>query len=337
MPQLILNFEDGLTRSMEGLPNETVVETAYRMGMNIPLDCADGACGTCKCKIISGTFDAGSYIDDALTEEEFAQGFGLACQMRPHSAMIVNILASAAACKVKIDTIPSVLVRLEVLCAEVFKLVLRPQNGLPVPFLAGQYANIEVPGSGITRSYSFSSMAGNIDMEFLIRTLPEGLMSTWLREKASIGDILHITGPIGSFYTRPIARPVLFFAGGTGIAPFLSMLETLSRFQPVHGVSLFYGVTAEENLVETERLDHFHLQSGFGYSVCIAGPSAHHARGFVTQWINKEHLTAPEYDIYICGPNGMVDAVRNKLEAEEIPFKNFYTEKFLPSGTLAAV
>ena len=83
MPHSIaLNFEDGVTRVIEARDGETVADASYRLGINIPLDCRDGACGTCKCRVACGAFDFGDYIEDALTDEEAAEGFALACQAR---------------------------------------------------------------------------------------------------------------------------------------------------------------------------------------------------------------------------------------------------------------
>ena len=98
---IALNFEDGVTRFVRSRPGETVADASYRVGINIPLDCRDGACGTCKCRVQSGDYDPGSYIEDALTEEEAAQGLALACQMRPKTDLVIDIAASSEACKTK--------------------------------------------------------------------------------------------------------------------------------------------------------------------------------------------------------------------------------------------
>src|SRR3954468_1654226 len=89
--RIALNFEDGITRFIEANPGETVADAAYRVGINIPLDCRDGACGTCKCRVESGRYDGGPYKDDALTDDEPAAGFALACQARPESDLVVAI------------------------------------------------------------------------------------------------------------------------------------------------------------------------------------------------------------------------------------------------------
>ena len=108
-----LNFEDGVTRFIPCGPDETVADASFRAGVNIPMDCRDGACGTCKCRAESGDFDAGSYIEDALTEQEFAQGYALACQIRPHSNLVISIAASSAACRIKTQSVATTLTGVE--------------------------------------------------------------------------------------------------------------------------------------------------------------------------------------------------------------------------------
>ena len=98
---IALNFEDGVTRFVEAKPGDTVADASYRLGINIPLDCRDGACGTCKCRVQSGTFTPGDYIEDALTDEEAAEGLALACQARPITDLVVDIFASSEVCKTK--------------------------------------------------------------------------------------------------------------------------------------------------------------------------------------------------------------------------------------------
>jgi benzoate/toluate 1,2-dioxygenase reductase subunit len=337
MPSIALNFEDGITKIIEGLPGETVAETAYRQGINIPLDCADGACGTCKCLSRSGQYDPGDYIEDALSDEEAAEGYGLACQMRPETDLVVDILASSAACKVEVISFDTTITGIDFVSPEVVKLQVKTNNGQCINFLPGQYANVEIPGLDTTRSYSFSNLCNTAELEFLVRLVPDGLMSTYLKEQAKLGDTLQLTGPLGSFYSREIARPTLFYAGGTGIAPFIAMLEKLAKEAVAHPIQLYYGATTEENLVELERLKAFSETLPLEVYCCVSGaPSANYPGGFVTQWINKEHLKAAAYDVYICGPNAMVEAVKQALEEEEIGHENFYTEKFVPTGQTEA-
>jgi benzoate/toluate 1,2-dioxygenase reductase subunit len=285
----------------------------------------------------SGSFDPGDYIDEALSEEEAESGYGLACQMRPESDMVVEILASSVACKVEATAYETEITELTFLSSEIVKLKVKIKDGSTITFLPGQYANVLVPGTTETRSYSFSCLSDTNEMEFIIRLISDsGLMSDYLRQ-AEIGETLTITGPLGSFYSREINRQTLFFAGGTGIAPFISMLEKLNKEGNKETIKLFYGATTAENIVELDRIKAYKHVDVETYPCVSSGECDVFPSGYVTQWINKEELSEEVYDIYICGPNAMVDAVKFSLEENQINYDNFYTEKFIPTGEAVTV
>ena len=334
---IALNFEDGVTRFIESRPGETVADASYRVGINIPLDCRDGACGTCKCHVQSGSYEGGSYIEDALTDDEAAAGFALACQMKPSSDLVVDIAASSAMCKTRPRTHQGTLHDVQRLSPS--SIAFSVAGLADLAFLPGQYVNVRVPGTDLTRSYSFSSTPGVSLVSFLVRDIPQGAMSGFLRERATPGDAIEVTGPSGGFYLRDVRRPLLFLAGGTGLAPFLSMLGRLAQTgctQPVH---LVYGVTNDADLVAVDALEAAaSMLAGFSFACCVASPdSAHPLKGYVTQHIAPEHLHGGDVDIYLCGPPPMVDAVRGWLAEQGVKPAQFYHEKFAPSGTPALV
>ncbi|MCE2922397.1 MAG: benzoate 1,2-dioxygenase electron transfer component BenC [Acetobacteraceae bacterium] len=334
---IALNFEDGVTRFIEARTGETVADASYRLGINIPLDCRDGACGTCKCRVESGRYDGGSYIEDALTEDEAASGLALACQMRPESDLVLAIPASSAVCKTAGQSFATVLRGVDRLSETSIAFTLEAPAGLS--FLPGQYVNLRVPGTDEHRSYSFSSTPGDAILSFLVRDIPRGRMSTWLREAATPGEAMDFTGPAGSFYPREVKRPLLFLAGGTGLAPFLSMLgrlATVGTSQPVHMV---YGVTNDADLVGLAEIEALAARIPvFTFSTCVAAEESDHPRkGYVTAHVAPEHLHGGEVDVYLCGPPPMVDAVRTWLAAQGVTPANFYYEKFSPSGAVTAI
>src|SRR5262249_55735058 len=146
-----------------------------------------------------------------------------------------------------------------------------------------------VPGSKETRSYSFSSAPNQSELAFLIRDVPDGMMSTYMRQKANAGDFMMFTGPYGSFYLRPTVRPVLMLAGGTGLAPFLSMLLWLKDNPTDQRIRLAYGVNTNDDLVELETLETLKAaMPNLDYFTCVVDKQSGHARcGYVT-----DHLSA---------------------------------------------
>lgn len=341
--QIALSFEDGVTRFITCGEGETVADAAYRSGVNVPLDCRDGACGTCKSHCESGRYDKGDYIEDALTEDEAQEGFVLTCQMRPKSDCVVKIAATSLMCKAQPTRFAAAFARIEKLSASTISFALKLEGGQALSFLPGQYANLTVPGTGEVRAYSFSSMPkssekGDGEVEFLIRNIPGGLMSTHIAERAKAGDAISFTGPMGSFYLRPVARPVLFLAGGTGLAPFLAMLDLMERegfTQPVH---LIYGVTADADLVLVDRLEAIAARAPlFTFSTVVAdAASAHPRKGYVTHHLAPEQLNGGDVDVYLCGPPAMVDAVRRHFHEAGVTPASFHYEKFSPGAEAKA-
>ncbi len=334
---IALNFEDGVTRFIECRPDETIADASYRVGINIPLDCRDGVCGTCKCRVESGEYDRGSYLEDALSEEEAAMGSALACQTRPKTDLVVAIAASSDACKTRGQTHRARLHSVDRLSETTIGFSLDRVGA--VTFLPGQYANILVPGTDQRRYYSFSSPPGAGLLSFLVRNIPPGVMSTYLREKAVPGTPVEFIGPAGSFYLREIKRPLLLLAGGTGLAPFLSMLGKIAETGSAYPIHLGYGVTNDVDLVGVERLEEFATKiPDFTFFTCVgAGDSAHPRKGYVTAHVEANHLNGGDLDVYLCGPPPMVDAVRAWLGEQSVTPANFYCEKFAPSGAATPI
>ncbi|WP_395455510.1 benzoate 1,2-dioxygenase electron transfer component BenC [Azospirillum melinis] len=332
---IALTFEDGLTRFIDADPGETVADAAYRQGINIPLDCRDGACGTCKSFCEAGRYDGGSYIEDALTDAEAEEGYCLTCQMRPASDIVLRIAASSEVCKTKAMDVCAEVVSVIHLSDSSIRLTLALDRTARLTFLPGQYVNIEVPGAGQTRSYSFSSPPGAELTTFLIRNVPGGLMSGYLTGRAKPGDRLTLTGPLGSFYLREVRRPVLMLAGGTGLAPFLSMLDRIAAMEGSnsHPVHLIYGVTLDHDLVEVEALQGFAERiPRFTFTTCVADQgSSHPLKGYVTHHLWPEHLNGGNVDVYLCGPPPMVEAVRTHFRDCGLTPASFHYEKFAAS------
>jgi NAD(P)H-flavin reductase/ferredoxin len=338
--QIALTFEDGVTRFIQCRPNEVVADASYRQRINIPLDCRDGACGTCKSFCESGTYDGGDYIEDALTDEEAEQGYLLTCQAVPESDLIVRIPATSDVAKTSVSTYEGELVANERLSdtalAFSIKLADRPSLG----FLPGQYVNVQVPGTDQARSFSFSSGPGEDEVGFLIRNTQYGVLTTYLRDRAKIGDKISFNGPLGSFYLRKVERPVLFLAGGTGLAPFLSMLNKIEQDGGgEHAIHLIFGVTNDPDLVEVEKLEGYASRiSNFTFTCVVASEeSSYPNKGFVTHHMKPEHLNDGFVDIYLCGPPPMVDAVRKHLADQGIEPASFYFEKFSGSGVVSEI
>ncbi|KFX68891.1 NADH oxidase [Pseudomonas taeanensis MS-3] len=333
--KIALNFEDGVTRFIDADASETVADASYRQGINIPLDCRDGACGTCKCFAEAGSYDLGDeYVDDALGAEEAEQGYVLTCQMRAQSDCVIRVPASSELCKTQQASFEAAISAVRQLSDSTIALSIKGEALSKLAFLPGQYVNLQVPGSEQTRAYSFSTLQKDGEVSFLIRNVPGGLMSSFLTGLAKAGDSMTLAGPLGSFYLREIKRPLLLLAGGTGLAPFTAMLEKIAEQGSEHPLHLIYGVTNDFDLVEMDKLEALAARiPNFSFSACVANPdSSHPLKGYVTQHIEPKHLNDGEVDVYLCGPPPMVEAVSHYIREQGIAPANFYYEKFAASA-----
>jgi benzoate/toluate 1,2-dioxygenase reductase subunit len=338
--QIALTFEDGVTRFIQCRPDETVADASYRQRINIPLDCRDGACGTCKSFCESGTYDGGFYIDEAMTEDEADQGYILTCQMTPQSDCIIRIPATSDVAKTSISTYAGEITNIDRLSDSTFGFSIRLEDRSSLGFLPGQYVNVKIPGSDQTRSYSFSSGPQADEVGFLLRNTPTGALPTYLRERANVGDRIEFNGPLGSFYLREVKRPVLFLAGGTGLAPFLSMLQKLETSDGAgHPIHLIFGVTNDPDLVRLDELEGYTSRlPNFTFLCTVADESSTYPnKGYVTGYIQPEHVNDGLVDVYLCGPPAMVDAVRKYLDDQGITPASFYYEKFSGTGVVSEI
>lgn len=332
--QVALSFEDGVTRFITCRDDQTVADASYRQRINIPLDCRDGACGTCKAFCEAGRYDGGSYIADALSDDEAAARYVLPCRMKPRSDLVLRIASTSDVAKTQAAHYAGTLAHLQRLSPTTVQIGIDVLNRDELAFLPGQYVNITVPGTGLTRSYSFSNSPTDLRLTFLIKLTPGGAMSSYLTERAAVGDDVEFTGPHGSFFLREADRPVLMLAGGTGLAPILSMLGKLRSQSSCRRGHLIYGVTSDNDLIALDELARVAAElPGFGWDYCVADPdSAAPNKGpekaYVTSLIQPAHLYDGDVAIYVCGPPPMVEAVRKYVADNGIESTGFYYEKF---------
>ncbi|GAB89504.1 benzoate 1,2-dioxygenase electron transfer component BenC [Gordonia rhizosphera] len=342
--QVALAFEDGVTRFITCREDQTVADASYRQRINIPLDCRDGACGTCKAFCESGDYDGGTYISDALSDDESAAGYALPCCMKPKSDLVLQISATSDIAKTQAATFTGTIVELDRLSESTMRVGITIPNRADLAFLPGQYVNIAVPGTdngesgNVTRSYSFANGPHEERLIFLVKITPGGAMSTYLTERAQRGESITFTGPHGSFFLRESVRPILLLAGGTGLAPILSMLRKLHDDNSRRKVHLIYGVSTDTDLVALDEIENFTRElPGFSWDHCVSDPNSSAVnKGYVMSLIEPEHLYDGDVAIYLCGPPPMVESVRKHVADAEIEPVGFYYEKFALAVPAAA-
>jgi NAD(P)H-flavin reductase/ferredoxin/2-polyprenyl-6-methoxyphenol hydroxylase-like FAD-dependent oxidoreductase len=332
--QVTVRYADGAERTMPVAPMQTVLEAAEAHGVPIVSECQSGICGTCVGRCESGDYELGQAL--GLSAQEKDEGRILSCQTRLRSDCVIEVDYPFAGNSAHLVTGEVVVSRIERLSPEAALLVLDTSTLPERPeFQPGQFAQLEVPGTGEWRSYSYAhAPSERREIELLIRLLPSGVMSDYLRDRAKPGDRLGFRGSKGSFFLREGTRPVRLVAGGTGLSAILAIAEAIVRKDPTRPVRLDYGVRDAADLVLTSRLEALasaHPSFTWRAIAQNAAPGWAGKVGLVTDLL-EDGVVDPESDVYACGPPAMIDATRRWLRDRGLARVNVYYEKFLPSG-----
>ncbi len=326
-------FEDGRGVAIDADEADTIYLSALKNRIRIETDCLEGACATCKGLCTQGEYTLDDYSDEALSDAEAARREVLTCQMHPLSDCVIEFpYDSSIALRTEPETVAGRVAEVETVADAVVRLVVEPEAGL-ASFLPGQYVHLGVPGTGERRSYSFANPPSVTDrLCFYVKVLETGAMSDYVAHRAKPGDAMPITGPFGRFYLRPPVRPIVMVAGGTGLAPMLSMFDHLAESggtdQPIR---LLYGANTAGELFALDRLadDGLALATQLAVVAGEAGWDGH--VGHVTELLGPKHVTGGDVDVYLCGPPPMIEAAETWLLANGVEAARIHAEKFLPS------
>jgi CDP-4-dehydro-6-deoxyglucose reductase, E3 len=208
--------------------DETVLEAALREGFVLSYGCRNGACGSCKGKVLAGKVDYGTYQDSALPAAERTAGMALFCQARPLTDIVIECREIGAAKDIQIRTLPCRVQKMELLAPDVMAVELKLPQSERLQFLAGQYLEILLKDGG-RRSFSMANAPHDDAVIQLHMRNYGGTFSQHVFGKMKPKDILRFEGPFGTFFLREDSdKPILLVASGTGFAPISRHSITMS-------------------------------------------------------------------------------------------------------------
>ena len=211
---------------------DTILAAGLAAGFHLPYGCRNGACGSCKGKLVAGEIDYGKYQHTALSEDERAAGYALFCVAKPLTDVTIESREIGAVKDIVVKKLPCRVNRLERVADDVMIVQLKLPASERLQFLAGQYIEF-ILKDGARRSFSMANAPH--DDEFLqihVRHVPGGSFTEHVFKTMKERDILRFEGPLGSFFLRESEKPIVFVASGTGFAPIKAIIE--SAFQHGH-------------------------------------------------------------------------------------------------------
>ena len=320
---------------------EAVLTAALRQELLLPYGCRNGACGSCKGRILEGQVDYGVYQKRALTEEEKAQGKALFCQARPLTDLVIEARTIGAAKDIQVKTLPCRVQKLERLAEDVIVLHLKLPANERLQFLAGQYIEF-VLKDGSRRSFSMGN-APHADelIELHVRHVPGGQFTDHVFGKMKERDILRLEGPLGTFFLREdSAKPIVFVASGTGFAPIKSIIESARHKGIARPMTLYWGGRRPRDLY-LDALARSWVSPQLRYVPVVSEALPEDAwsgrTGFVHRAVMEDFPDLSSHQVYACGVPVMVDAAKRDFVARcALPEDEFYADSFTTQADLAS-
>ncbi len=325
-------------RAFEVQEGESVLTAALRQDLVLPYGCRNGACGSCKAKIVEGRVDYGVYQKKALTEEEKAQGKALLCQARPLADLVIEARTISAAKDIQIKVLPCRVQKMERRADDVIVLYLKLPANERLQFLAGQYIEFLLK-DGSRRSFSMGNAPH--DDEFIqlhVRHVPGGQFTEHVFGKMKERDILRFEGPLGTFFLREDSqKPIVFVASGTGFAPIKSIIEHALHKGIARPMVLYWGGRRPKDLYMDALARQWPIKYVPVISDALPEDQWTGRTGFVHRAVMEDFPDLSGHQVYACGVPVMVDAARRDFTTRcRLPEDEFYADSFTTQADLAS-
>ncbi|HEY9279503.1 MAG TPA: CDP-6-deoxy-delta-3,4-glucoseen reductase [Eoetvoesiella sp.] len=320
-------------------PGQSVLDAALAAGIVLPYSCRNGACSTCKGKVVSGSFDAGPNPAQILSPEDLNAGYTLFCQAKPSSDLVIEAHEIRMASDIQIRKMPSRVVGVEQLAHDVKAIQLQLPATEPFRYYPGQYIEF-ILKDGRRRSYSMASQpVDNNIVELHIRHMPGGVFTDHVfgagPTELKIREILRVEGPFGSFFLRDDSeKPIVFLASGTGFAPIKAIVERMIATGNQRQAVLYWGGRRPNDLyMHGKVLEWAREIPNFSYVPVISDATSDDnwtgRTGFVHRAVMQDIPDLSGYQVYACGAPIMVESARKDFtQLNGLPDEEFYADAF---------
>jgi len=325
-------------RSFEVARDEPILTAAIRQGVGLPYGCKDGACGSCKSRLLEGRVIHGVHQERALSAAEEAQGLVLTCCATPQTDCVLEARSVPGAGEFPILKMPGRVLSMSRPAADVAIVRIQLPANQRFQFHAGQYIEF-ILRDGVRRSYSMANAPHNLgtppSIELHIRHMPGGRFTDHVFGAMQDKEIVRMEGPFGSFFLREASdKPLLLLASGTGFAPIKALIERLRETGSPRHATLYWGCRSRADLY----LHDWALQTAaempnLRYVPVLSEPRPEDQWsgriGFVHQAVMADLPDLAHHQVYACGAPVMVDSAQRDFTAHcGLPAEEFFADSF---------
>lgn len=307
-------------RQFEAQSDESVLMAAIRQGIGLPYGCKDGACGSCKCKKVSGEVRMEAYQAKALSDAERDEGLILTCRAHALSDVVLESRQVVEAGAYPIRKMPARVAHLDKLAPDVMRLRLQLPATEAVQYRAGQYVDVLLR-SGDRRSYSMANAPHTVGteqklIELHVRHMPGGQFTDHVFNAMKEKEILRIEGPFGSFFLREDScKPMILLASGTGFAPIKALLEHMDFMGLKRAAHLYWGGRRPQDLYLNDWIEGFAKDHDWlTYTPVISDATADDQwtgrKGFVHKAVLEDHADLSGHEVYACGAPIVIESAQ---------------------------
>lgn len=336
MPFTVTVLPSGRSFAVER--DERILAAAIRQGVGLPYGCKDGACGSCKSRLMEGRVIHGAHQASALSEAEEAQGFTLTCCAAPQTDVVIEARMVAGAGEFPVRKMPARVTSIEWAAPDVAVLKLQLPASDPLRYHAGQYVEF-ILQDGTRRSYSMANAphthADKPWIELHIRHMSGGKFTDQVFGTLKEKDILRIEGAFGSFFLREDStKPMVLLASGTGFAPIKAIIEQMQFSGSTRPALLYWGCRSKADLyLHDWALQAAKQMPNLRYVPVLSEPKPEDAwegrTGLVHQAVMADLPDLSGYQVYACGAPVMVDSARRDFVARcGLPPEEFLADAF---------
>jgi CDP-4-dehydro-6-deoxyglucose reductase len=325
-------------RSFSAMPGETILAAGIRQSIGLPYGCKDGACGSCKCKKLSGTVVHKAHHEKALSDAEEAAGFILTCCGVAHSNVVLESRQVTQAGAIPIKRMPTRVTLMDKKSDDVMLLTLQLPANDTFAYQAGQYVEF-ILRDGTRRSYSMAnapntSAGSPTSLELHIRHMPGGKFTDHVFSTMKEKEILRLEGPFGSFFLRDdSAKPIVLLASGTGFAPLKAIIEHMHQKGITRPTTLYWGGRRPSDLyldtwIKSQLTEMPHLRYVPVVSDATAEDDWAGRTGFVHQAVLQDLPDLSGHQVYACGAPIVVESAKAAYTQAGLPEDEFFADAF---------